>query len=221
MATLSAQLFSVHELDIVRRSVEEGPPELRVDEGLMLHRVEGGDLVIDAARVGSHPIIVALARIGFIDTLAAARRLRRFRTRLARGEVVYIATKGEDVAGWAWVSKAGAFRDRWIGLHLKFAPDELYIYDLWAYPKYRSSGAGALIVAGILRDLQSDGLVRWVYGCIDRENRPNQVLQRLVFGFRSVQSVKVLRMVVAFGRVLPATATPPSGPCERRGAVRI
>lgn len=216
-AALGPQLFSVHVLDLVRRSVDEGAPEPRVDEGLVVHRVEGGDLLIEASKVGSNPILLSLSRFGFIDSLAAARRLRRFRRRLPRGEVAYIATKDKDVAGWMWLSKARVFRDRWIGLRLQFAPDESYIYDLWVYPEFRSSGAGALILAEMLRDLQRVGSVRWVYGYIDRDNKPNQVLQRLVFGFRSVQSVKQVQFLVAFGRVLSATVTPPNGPCARRG----
>jgi GNAT superfamily N-acetyltransferase len=213
---LGPRLFSVHDLDLVRRSVNEVVPEPRADEGLVVHRVEGGDLLIQASKVGSSPLVLSLSRFGLVDSLAAARRLRRFRSRLARGEVAYIATKGGAVAGWTWLSTAPVFRDRWIGLQLQFEPDETYVYDLWVYPEFRSSGAGALITAEMLRDLQRAGSVRWVYGYIDRDNKPNQVLQRLVFGYRSVQSVKQVQFLVAFGRVLSATATPPDGPCVRR-----
>jgi ribosomal protein S18 acetylase RimI-like enzyme len=214
-------LFSVHTLDIVRCSVAERPPELSVDQGLVLHRVDGGDLLIDAAQMGTSPIILSLSRVELIDRLAAARRRRRFYRRTASGQVAYIATKDGDVAGWLWLSTAQVFRDRWIGLRMQFAPDERYIYDLWVYPNHRSSGVGAFLVAGMLRDLQREGLARWVYGYVDRANRPNQVLLRLIFGFRSVQSVKLVRMLVVFGRVLLPTAKPPTGPCARQGLASV
>ena len=214
-AGLRPQLFSVHVLDIVRRRIDEPAPEPRAYEGLVVQRAEGDDLLIEASKVGSNPIVLSLSRYGFIDSLAAARRLRRFHRRAARGEVAYVATSNGIVAGWAWLSTARVFRDRWIGLRLQFAPDESYIYDLWVYPEFRSSGAGALIMAEMLRDLQRLGTKQWVYGYIDRDNKPNQVLQRIVFGFRSVQSVKQLQFLVAFGRILPASATPPDGPCAR------
>jgi GNAT superfamily N-acetyltransferase len=221
-ATLGPQLFSKQTFDIVRRSVDQAVPEPRVDEGLVVHRVEvGGDLLIEASKVGTIPVILRLSKFRLVDSLAAARRLRRFHRRLARGEVVYIATKGGVVAGWTWLSQARVFDDRWIGLRLQFAPDESYIYDLWVYPRFRTSGAGALIMAEMLGDLQRAGSVRWVYGYIDRENRPNQMLQRLVFGFRSVQSVEHVRFMVAFGRILPWTVAPPSGPCAGRGLGRV
>jgi ribosomal protein S18 acetylase RimI-like enzyme len=218
---LGPRLFSVHVLDIVRRDVDKAAPEPRADEGLAVHRVEGGDLVIAASRVGSSPVVLRLSGLPFVDSLAAARRLRRFRRRLARGEVAYVATQGNAVAGWIWLSQARVFRDRWIGLRLQFAPDESYVYDLWVYPKFRSSGAGALIMAEMLRDLQRAGSARWVYGFIDRDNKPNQVLQRLVFGFRSVQSVEQVEFMVAFGRVLTWTLAPPDGPCACRGLGRV
>ena len=73
-------------------------------------------------------------------------------------------------------------------------------------------------MAEMLRDLQGQGSVRWVYGYINRENKPNQLLQRIVFGFRSVQSVKQVQFLVAFGRVLSASVTPSSGPCASRAS---
>jgi ribosomal protein S18 acetylase RimI-like enzyme len=219
-ATLGPRLFSLHVLDIVRRDVEEPAPEPRVDEGLVVQRVEGGDLLVAASKVGSSPIVLRLSGFPFVDSLAAARRLRRFRRRSARGDVAYIATKGPSVAGWIWLSDARVSRDRWIGLRLQLEPDESYVYDLWVYPQFRTSGAGALIMAEMFRDLQRTGSARWVYGFIDRDNRPNQVLQRVVFGFRSVQSVEQVQFLIAFGRILPWTVTPPTGPCARRGLGR-
>jgi GNAT superfamily N-acetyltransferase len=219
-AALGPRLFSMRVLDVVRRSVDDSVPEPRADEGLVVHRVEGGELLAAASQVGSNPVVLSLSRFGIVDSLATARRLRRFRRRVDRGEIAYVATKEQQVAGWAWLSGAREFHDRWIGLRLQFAPDESYIYDLWVYPEFRSSGAGALIMAEMLRELQRAGSAQWVYGYIDRENRPNQVLQRLVFGFRSVQSVKQVEFLVAFGRILSTSITPPNGPCVGRGTTR-
>jgi ribosomal protein S18 acetylase RimI-like enzyme len=134
---------------------------------------------------------------------------------LAKGHVAYVATNGTDVAGWMWVSNTPLYRERWIGLRLHFDPDEVYLYDFWVYPAFRQSGAGALVTAATLRDLQRDGGVQWAYGCINRDNKPNQLLQRVVFGFQSVQSVTHVQILVAFARVLLGSATPREGPCAK------
>ncbi len=210
---LGTRFFSMHDFDIVRRRVADQIPDVRVEHAMVVRRVEGSNLLVDAARVGSNPLILFLSRVPLVNTLATARRLRRFRSRLARGHVVYVASDGSDVAGWMWLSRSRVFRDRWIGLKLYFKPDEWYLYDFWVYPGFRKSGAGALIMAETLRDLQREGRVQDVYGLIDRDNRPNQVLQRIVFGFESVQSVKYVQMFVAFGRVLSRSAKPRQGPC--------
>jgi GNAT superfamily N-acetyltransferase len=210
---VGTRLFSMHDFDIVRRRVADPIPDVRVDHGMVVERAEGGDLLVAAARVGSHPLILTLGRVPLINTLATARRLRRFRSRLAKGHVVYVACDGNDVAGWMWLSRSRVFRDPWLGLKLHFKPEEWYLYDFWVYPGFRKSGAGALIMAETLRDLQREGRVQEVYGLIDRDNKPNQVLQRIVFGFESVQSVKYIQVLVAFGRVMSQSATPREGPC--------
>lgn len=212
---IGTRLLSVHVFDVVRRRVAVQIPAVRADSGLLVRRAEGDDLLVDAARVGSHPLAVSLAGVPVLGGLAMARRLRRFRRRVAKGKAVYIATAGDHVAGWAWLSGDRVFRDRWIGLQLHFEEDERYVYDLWVYPAFRDTGAGALLMAAVLRDLQRDGRVEWLYGLIDRDNRPNQLLQRLVFGFETVQSVSYVRILVAFGRVLLGSATPTDGPCRR------
>ena len=212
---MASRLFSVHVLDIVRRRVSDAIPDIRADESMVVQRVDGGDLIALAARVGVHPLILPLSKVPAIDRLATARRLRRFRSRLAKGHVAYVATKGDDVAGWMWSSNTRLYRDRWIGLKLHLEADEGYLYDFWVSPAFRRSGVGAFITAETLRDLQCDGRMQWVYGWIDRDNKPNQMLLRVVFGFESVQSVKCMRVLVAFARVLPRSATPREGPCAR------
>jgi ribosomal protein S18 acetylase RimI-like enzyme len=210
---VGTRFFSMHDFDIVRRRVADKIPDVRVDHGIVVRRTEGGNLLVDAARVGSHPLVLSLSKVPLINTLATARRLRRFRSRLAKGHVVYVASDGRDVAGWMWLSRSRLFRDPWIGLKLHFNPDEWYLYDFWVYPGFRKSGAGALIMAETLRDLQREGQAQDVYGLIDRDNRPNQVLQRIVFGFESVQTVKYVQILVAFGRVLSRSSIPREGPC--------
>ena len=204
---LSSRLLSVHEFDIVRRRVGEEIPDVRFDPEIVVKRVERGDVLVDAARVGTHPLAVSMSKVPMVSALATARRLRRLRSRSAKGHIAYVATLRRDVVGWIWLSKASLFRDRWIGLKLRFKPDESYIYDLWVYPRFRKSGAGALIMAEALHALQLEGEKQWVYGWIDRDNRPNQLLQRMVFGFESVQSLKYVQILVAFGRVLPRNST--------------
>jgi ribosomal protein S18 acetylase RimI-like enzyme len=192
----------VHDFDIVRRRVAEEIPDVRVDPGVVVQRVEGGDVLVDAARVGTHPLAVSIGRVPVVNALASARRLRRLRSRSAKGHIAFVATNGNDVLGWIWLSGAALFRDRWIGLKLHFKPGESYVYDLWVYPGFRNSGAAAFLMAEMLHALQGEGDTEWVYGWIDRDNRPNQLLQRMVFGFESVHSVKYIQVLAAFGRVL-------------------
>jgi hypothetical protein len=75
---------------------------------------------------------------------------------------------------------------------------------------------GAFLMAGLLHDLAEDPTLDWVYGYVDRANAPNQLLLRMVFGFRTVQVVKHLSVLNTIGWQIPLTDRPPRGPCSRR-----
>jgi ribosomal protein S18 acetylase RimI-like enzyme len=190
----TAALYTV---DIVRRQTAQAPPALRAGASFTLHRVtSAGDPLLARAPIG-------------------ARRRRQIPATVARGDVAYLATVDEQVVGWVWLSRV-SHRDRWSGLRFHLTPAECYAYDLWSLPAYRALGVGAFLMAGLLHDLAEDPTLDWVYGYVNRANAPNQLLLRMVFGFRTVQVVKHLSVLNAVGWQIPLTDRPPRGPCSRR-----
>jgi ribosomal protein S18 acetylase RimI-like enzyme len=190
------RIAALHTVDVVRRPTAQVPPAVRAGAGFALHRVTAaGDPLLARAPIG-------------------ARRRRQIPAAIARGDLAYLATVDDQVVGWVWLSQV-SHRDRWSGLRFRLTPAECYAYDMWSRPEYRALGAGAFLMAGLLHDLAEDPTREWVYGYVDRANAPNQLLLRMVFGFKTVQVVKHLSVLNALGWQIPLTDRPPRGPCSR------
>jgi hypothetical protein len=190
------RIGALYTVDIVRRGTAQPPPAVQAGAGFVLHRAASPqDPVLLRAPVG-------------------ARRLKRVPAAMARGDVAYVATVDAQVVGWIWLSRV-PHRDPWSGLHFRLAPAECYAYDLWSLPQYRTQAVGAFLIAGLLSDLAEDPSLQWVYGYVDRGNARNQLLLRMVFGFRTVQAVKHLCMLDSRGWQVPFTDRPPGGLCSR------
>ena len=212
------RLGYVHTYDILGRSTapEAGPRRRLPAAGLELHRVTSPDsLLLDAPSERDWPVLRLVTRIPSVERLLHRRRTERRAARFAKGDVAYVATSGGDVAAWAWVSRLPSFRCRWSGLRFTLRPDEGYLYDLWSYPAYRTAGAGAFVMRGLLDDLHQQGEVVRVYGYVLTDNRPSQVLHRIVLGFEQVQRVRAVRVLSRFAWQLPFTDDPAVGPCSR------
>jgi ribosomal protein S18 acetylase RimI-like enzyme len=215
-ARIARRLVYVHTIDVLGCSTAVPPPAVRRAPELVLHRVKNIDGVLrDVPAQSSFPPMRMLRSMRRVDARLRARSTGRRAQRFAKGEIAYVATAGPDVAAWLWLSASRSFQCHWSGLHFSLQPDEAYIYDLWSYPAYRDAGAGSFVMRGLLEDLHRQGDVARVYGYIMRENRPNQVLTRVVFGFEQVQQVKDIRVLGRRGWQLPFTAKPRTGPCSR------
>jgi len=190
------RITALHTVDIVRRGTAQQPPAVQVGARFVLHR----------ATSPRDPLLLS-APVG-------ARRLKQVPAAMARGDVAYVATVDDQVVGWMWLCRV-SHRDPWSGLCFSLAPAESYAYDLWSLPRYRTQGVGAFLVAGLLNDLAEDTTLEWVYGYVDRANTRNQLLLRMVFGFKTVQAVKHLCMLDSRGWQIPFTDRPPGGPCSR------
>ena len=211
------RLACVHTFDILARSTAPSPVR-RAATGseLQLHKVDSPDsLLLDAPSERDWAVLRLVTRVHAIDDWLHRRRVARRAARFAKGDVAYVATRGPEVAAWAWVSRQPAFRCTWSGLRFHLRADEAYLYDLWSYPTYRATGAGAFVMRGLLQDLHEQGDVARVYGYVLTDNRPSQVLHRMVLGFEQVQQVKDLRLLSRFAWQLPLTDRPASGPCSR------
>ncbi|MGB8650063.1 MAG: GNAT family N-acetyltransferase [Mycobacteriales bacterium] len=210
------RLLCVHTFDILARSTEVTPVPARRGQRFELHRVTGVDSVLlHAPSERDWPVLRLLLRIPSVDRRLRARRVARRAARLAKGDVAYVATAGQAVAAWAWVSRLPSLRCRWSGLRFTLHSDEAYLYDLWSFPSFRTAGAGAVVMRGLLEDLHRQGEVKRVYGYVERENRPSQVLHRIVLGFEQVQQVKDIRVLSRVAWQLPFTDRPSVGPCSR------
>ncbi len=213
------RLVFVHTIDVVGRSTVQPPPPIPHAPDLVLHRLTTLDDVLVRApgeRVAALPALLRPA----LSPLLQRRRERRTAERLRRGDVAYVATRDDQVAAWVWASRSTSFRCRWSGLRFHLQPDEAYLYDLWSFPAHRTSGAGAFVMHGALEDLHDSGQVVKAYGYVLRDNRANQLLTRVVFGFEQVQRVKDLRVLSRLAWQLPFTDTPPDGPCSSPRAAR-
>jgi ribosomal protein S18 acetylase RimI-like enzyme len=143
-------------------------------------------------------------------------RSKEARPFVARGDRGYLATLDGRFAGWLWLSRV-SHRDPWSGLRLRIAPDEAYLYALWAEPDYRKLGVGALLMSAVLSDMQREPEVNCVYGWVDSGNREMQVLIRMAFGFTQVQRVRRARLLHLIGWQVPWSDAPRFGPVSRAG----
>jgi hypothetical protein len=215
-AKVLRRLVYVHTIDVVVRSTTVPPPAVRNEDTLALHRVTSLDSVLrDAPGQRELPLWRLLRHIRPLEERRHGRLAQRNADRFAQGDIAYVATAGQEVAAWLWLSRGPSVRCRWSGLHFSLEPHEAYIYDLWSYPAHRDAGAGAFVMVGLLEDLYRRGEVTRVYGYILRDNRRNQVLTRIVFGFEQVQRVKDIRVLSRRAWQLPGTDRPPVGPCSR------
>jgi GNAT superfamily N-acetyltransferase len=190
------RITALHTVDIVRRGTAQQPPAVRSGARFVLHRASSAE----------DPLLLS-APVG-------ARRLKQVPAAVDRGDVAYVATVDVQAVGWIWLSRV-SHRDPWSGLRFSLAPAECYAYDLWSLPQYRRLGVGAFLMAGLLHDLADDASLEWVYGYVDRANARNQLLLRMVFGFRTVQAVRHVCMFDSRGWQVPFSDRPPGGPCSR------
>lgn len=144
------------------------------------------------------------------------RRSKEAQPFLARGDRGYLATLDGRFAGWLWLSRV-SHRDPWSGLRFRIAPDEAYVYAMWAEPNYRKLGIGGLLMSAVLSDLQREAAIKRVYGWVDSGNREMQVLIRMAFGFTQIQRVRRARLLHLIGWQLPWSDAPRFGPVSRAG----
>lgn len=214
LARAGRRLACVHEFDILGRSTA-GPVADGSKGGFVLERVTAMGGPLDSADGERQSPLIELAnRIGPLRRAMQSRRVRRQAARFARGDVAYVASHGHEVAAWAWVSQEPQIRCTWSGLRFRLLPDEAYLYDLWCFPPYRHSGAGAFVMRGLLRDLHDRGLAERAYGYVQRDNRSSQVLHRLVLGFEQVQVVRSFRLLSHWAWQLRGSGQPSDGPCS-------
>ncbi len=158
--------------------------------------------------------IVAVDTSGDWKTVIPEQSWTHVRRALQREDRGWYAVVDGEFAGWLWVSRV-SHRDPWSGIRIWLRPDEAYAYGLLALPQFRSDGVGAVLFATVLRQLQGDGDVRVVYGWVDRDNRPSQLLLRMLFGFTELQQVSYARVLQRWGMQLPRSARPVGGPVSR------
>lgn len=182
--------------------------------GMEVHRETNPDgLLRDAFNEREGGVVERLLQIRPLAARAQRHAHRRRSARFAKGDEAYVATLGDQVVAWAWVGRQPVVHCRWSGLHFVLKPNEAYLYDLWSSLRHRSSNPGAFVMKSMLQDLRERGEVARVYGYVTTDNRPSQVMHRLVLGFQQVQQVKSVRLLSHWAWQLPGTVTPVDGPC--------
>lgn len=130
-------------------------------------------------RVGPEAATLLAQAMGLTD---AAPVLQRF----ARGRRCYIASVAGALASYGWVS----FDEEVIGelgLRLRLAPGEAYIWDCATFPAYRGQRLYPALLGYTLRDLRAEGLCRVWIGA-DSDNLASQKGMFLA-GFQPVADV--------------------------------
>jgi RimJ/RimL family protein N-acetyltransferase len=135
---------------------------------------------------------------------------------LADGHQAYFVMLDGDLAARILVSRT-SYRGTRFGLHIRLAPDEAYLHGAEVYMPYRRRGVGAAVVAAVLSDLRADPTLKRVYGWIDRDNREQQALLRIVFGFTQVQTVKRALLLSRVTWQVAGSDHPRFGPVSRFG----
>jgi len=127
-------------------------------------RMRNGEVPLDPAfriphsafeRAGAEEATTLAQAMGLDDSAPV---LERF----ARGSRCYVVRVAGALASYGWVS----FGEEWIselGLHIRLAPGEVYIWDCATLPAYRGQGLYPALLEHIVNDLSAEGLRRaWI-----------------------------------------------------------
>ena len=98
-----------------------------------------------------------------------ARAVEDLRARFARGEQAWVAEAGGVIVAAAWVTRDGA-RVAALDLDLRLRPDEAFLYDAYARPEWRATGAVRSLRGALLQGLAGDG-VRRLHFCLRGDDR--------------------------------------------------
>jgi GNAT superfamily N-acetyltransferase len=168
LTNLGRRLFEVLPVDVLEwRSGNEIPNPTKA-EGVAIRQLSPEDLGVRE--------LVPKTRSKAVDSF------------LSRGDQGYVATAGDQFAGWVWLSRV-SHRDPWSGLHIRIARDEAYAYAMSVEKADRELGIAAVLMSRLLSDVRSDRGIGRVYGWVDRRNREMQLLLRMMYGFTQVQRV--------------------------------
>jgi hypothetical protein len=130
----------------------------------------------DVAQAGSVPVVPGisgrLATPGEIcrvrEGCDPARSPEELRARFARGEQCWVADACGGIVAAAWVARSGRVAE--LGLDLRLRPDEAYLYDAYARPEWRGTGAFRTLRGALLQWLVGDG-VRRLHFCVRGDDR--------------------------------------------------
>jgi GNAT superfamily N-acetyltransferase len=111
------------------------------------------------------PAEVARVREGGDPALA----VEDLRARFARGEQAWVAEAAGAIVAAAWVTR-GRARVAALDLDLRLRPDEAFLYDAYARPEWRATGAARSLRGALLQRLAGDG-VRRLHFCLRGDDR--------------------------------------------------
>jgi GNAT superfamily N-acetyltransferase len=76
---------------------------------------------------------------------------KKFNERLRANQQCYVALRGNNIAGYAWATRAGLYVDE-IACMYPVSEDEIFIYDCFVDPDYRGAGIYPAMLEFIIRD---------------------------------------------------------------------
>jgi hypothetical protein len=216
-------VFRSYRTDVVARRIADPPPEQPADTRLVLHRLRSmADAAVKTPPLPHGQFDDLPLHFPSLNPLRRARWRREVGGRFRRGDVGYVATVDDEIAGWIWMSPGPGpvVRDAKSGLRIRLEPGDAYLYHFWAVPRHRHCGTARFVMGGALWDLyrahadvgsRPDSSDPRVFGLIDRPNPANLLLMTLVFGFQVVQTVRRARILSGFALRVPWSARPPGG----------
>jgi CelD/BcsL family acetyltransferase involved in cellulose biosynthesis len=161
--------------DLLLLSLERG----QQSHSRLRSMVVPGDLIFSAATLGD------LANHSASQPeLLNPTKLQNARTRLKKGDLVYLAQIEERLAGFVWIGTRNALTRAEVGLdcHIPFKKPAAFIYDLWVAPDLRKQ-----ITPTLLRALWSlaheQGLDAWI-SCKSKNVSLRQSIEDAGFSMR-------------------------------------
>jgi len=125
--------------------------------------------------------------------------IKNIERHIKRGAQALIVLRGGDCLGWQIWTNDGNFIDlKKIGIHM--GKDDVYLFDLFVFPKYRGSNITKIICAETYNYLACQGIKK-TYGFFYLDNIPSLWWHRAYLKCKEIKRIKVSRFFfVEFAR---------------------
>lgn len=162
----------------------------------------GDNIPVFNAKIETH------LRFGSIKDLEPFHEVRKpwkrwhrfFDQRFQQDKTCMVCFHKDIPIGFIWISFAPHTHENY-GLTIHPKDDEAYIFDLYVLPEYRKFQVAFELVSRCLKYLLESGK-RKAIGSVQSDNKPNIMLQKLIFGFKITKTIHCFELLKRWGFII-------------------